>query len=388
MAKKICFVTTVSGTLKSFVIPTASRLHEDLEAEITFICDRDDDFPNHLPGYIRYIPVSMKRGVDLKGIKSLSTLYRIFRKGEYDIVQYSTPNAALYASLAARLAKVPVRLYGQWGIRYVGFEGVKRRIFRLVEKITCLNSTHIRSVSRLNRRFGIEEGLYPESKVKVIGNGGTIGVNLDDYKIENKEVWRSEVRKILEIPANAFVYCFCGRVSADKGSSELFQAFRSLTETHPEAHLMLIGGIEENHGINEDLMTWAQNNKKIHFCGRVKMDLITRYYSAADVLVHPTYREGFGMVIQEAGAMGIPVITTRIPGAGEVMEDGESCLLVSPRNAEMLSQAMIRLMEDPEFVKEMGQSAYDRTVKLYSRPIMLANQMEDYSGLFQQASAK
>ncbi|MDE6218255.1 MAG: glycosyltransferase, partial [Muribaculaceae bacterium] len=314
--------------------------------------------------------------------------YRIFKKGKYDIVQYSTPNAALYASLASRMAEVPVRVYGQWGIRYVGFNGIKRRIFRLLEKITCFNSTHIRSVSRLNRQFGIDEGLYPESKVKVIGNGGTIGVDLNDYKIENKEVWKNEVRNVLKIPADAFVYCFCGRVSADKGSSELIQAFRSLAERHPEAHLMLIGGIERNHGINEDLISWAQNNKNVHFCGRVKMDQITHYYSAADVLVHPTYREGFGMVIQEAGAMGIPVITTRIPGAGEVMEEGVSCLLVSPRNTDMLSQAMLRLIEAPEFVKEMGQSAYDRTSKLYSRPIMLANQMEDYSDLFQQAYAK
>ena len=383
MIKKICFVTTISGTLKSFVIPTARMLNEKLGVDITFICDYDDRFNCILPDYIKYIPISMKRGIDIKGINSIWRLYRIFKENKFDIVQYSTPNAAMYASMAARMAGVPIRLYGQWGIRYVGFEGIRRKLFKAIEKFTCLNSTHIRSVSPLNRQFGIDEGLYEKSKVKVVGNGGTIGVDLNLYDIDNKNNWRRGIRELYGIADTDFVFCFCGRISSDKGSCELLQAFRNLLQSYRNIHLMLIGGEEKNHGIGLDLLEWAHNCKNVHFCGRIDGKEITHYYSAVDALVHPSYREGFGMVIQEAGAMGIPVITTRISGAGEVMVDEESCLLVKPRDTEQLEAAMRRLIQDTELVRILGKNAYKRTKMLYARDTMLANQLKDYVNLLQ-----
>lgn len=385
MLKKICFVTTISGTLKSFVIPTAKMLHEKLGVDITFICDYDDSFNCILPDYIKYIPISMKRGIDIKGIYSIWRLYRIFKENKFDIVQYSTPNAAMYASMAARMAGVPIRLYGQWGIRYVGFKGIRRKLFKVIEKFTCLNSTHVRSVSQLNRQFGINEGLYGKSKVKVVGNGGTIGVDLSLYDINNKNNWRREIRGLYGIADNDFVFCFCGRISSDKGSCELLQAFRNLLQTNQNIHLMLIGGEEMNHGIGLDLLEWTHNCKNVHLCGRIDGKEITHYYSAVDTLVHPSYREGFGMVIQEAGAMGVPVITTRIPGAGEVMVDEESCLLVKPRDVEQLEAAMHRLVQQPDLTHTLGRNAYERTKKLYDRETMLKFQCDDYTNLLQSS---
>ena len=106
-----------------------------------------------------------------------------------------------------------------------------------------------------------------------------------------------------------------------------------------------------------------------------------RYYCAMDVLVHPTYREGFGMVIQEAGALGVPVITTKIPGASEVMEDGVSSVHISPKSTEELAEAMREVRENPEKVKELGIRAYQRTKELYDRTVMLENQRKDYENL-------
>ena len=106
-----------------------------------------------------------------------------------------------------------------------------------------------------------------------------------------------------------------------------------------------------------------------------------KYYSAMDVLVHPTYREGFGMVIQEAGALAVPVITTKIPGASEVMEDGISSVHIAPKSTEELVNAMRELSKNPERVKELGINAYKRTKQLYDRTVMLENQRKDYEKL-------
>ena len=69
--KKICFVTTVSITLKSFVVETAKYLHEKCGYDVTLICDNDEEFASSLPEYIHYIPVPMSRGIDISGFASV-----------------------------------------------------------------------------------------------------------------------------------------------------------------------------------------------------------------------------------------------------------------------------------------------------------------------------
>ena len=137
--KKICIVTTVSGTLKSFVVPTAEHLYKECGYDVTLICANDEEFAKSLPEYIHYIPVPMKRGVSLTALRSIRALRKIFKREKFDLVQYSTPNASMYASIAAKKEKVPLRLYAQWGIRYVGLSGMSRKIFKFIEKATCKN---------------------------------------------------------------------------------------------------------------------------------------------------------------------------------------------------------------------------------------------------------
>ena len=84
------------------------------------------------------------------------------------------------------------------------------------------------------------------------------------------------------------------------------------------------------------------------------------------------------MVLQEAGALGIAMITTKIPGASEVMEDGVSCLLVEPKDVSELECAMKKLITDRAYSQKIGQAAYERTKQYYDRPIMLENLREDY----------
>ena len=135
------------------------------------------------------------------------------------------------------------------------------------------------------------------------------------------------------------------------------------------------------NGIPKELASWANESNSVVMTGLVPNSQMREYYSAMDTLVHPTYREGFGMVIQEAGALALPVITTKVLGASEVMVDGESCLLVSPRSSEELILAMERLYMDKDFLHRMGGAAYERTIRRYSREAMLQAQMEFYASV-------
>lgn len=350
--KKICFVTTVSVTLRLFVLPFAAYLHRQAGYDITFLCDRDEAFAASLPPYIRYIPIAMKRGISLGGIGAMLRMARVFRRERFDLVQYSTPNASLYAALAARLAGVPVRLYCQWGMAYVGFQGFRRSLFKRMEKLVCGLSTWVEPDSAGNLRFGRAEGLYPESKGSVIWNGSASGVNLNKFDISGKVGWRAAIRAQYGLPERAVVFGFVGRITRDKGINELFAAARAVFADCPDAWLLVVGSEELTPEVDMALYRWAQEEPRVIFCGST--DVVEQYLSAMDVYILPSYREGFGMVVVEAEAMGLPVIVTDIPGPTDAMIPNETGLLVKKADADSLAAAMKALAGNPEERQRLG----------------------------------
>ena len=349
--------------------------------DVTLISNMEQGFIERNE-YAKCISLKMERGIVIKDIiPTIWKLYQIFKLEKYDIVQYTTPNAAFYASIASWLARVPVRLYSQWGIRYVGLAGIKRKIFKLVEKITCMLSTDIRGVSPLNRDLAVDEGLCPPDKIKVIGKGGTIGVDLSVCALSKKQDWKAEIRTHFEIPQLAYVYGYVGRINADKGINELITAFRSMLQKDDSIFLMLVGMYDDSNAINSNLYQWARESGRVFFTGNVPSNEVYKYMAAFDVLVHPTYREGFGKVLQEAMGMSLPIITTNIPGPSEVVEEGKSGILVEARNAVALENAMYMLKKSPKLCNQLGSEARKQAELYYDRKIMLENILLDMDSL-------
>ncbi len=351
--KKICIVTTVSLTIRSFILPLLSYYLENTDWDITVICDDDPDLRESLPPEVHYIPVSMKRGIDWHGPAVVFELWQIFRKEKFDLVQYSTPNASFYTSAAAWLAGIPVRLYCQWGIAYVGFRGLKRHIFKSVEKTVCRLSGWIEPDSYGNLNFSHSEGLYPRNKGSVVWNGSAAGVDLTKFDHTKKYIWRSIMREKYGIPDDAFVYCFIGRVTGDKGINELFGAFKIVVENNENTYLLIVGNPEISDSVDRIYNSWAEENPNVLFCGYTNE--VEKYLAASDAYVLPSYREGFGSAVIEAEAMGIPVIVTDIPGPTEAMKKDLTGLVVPMKNTEALEDAMIKLYSDPDLCLRFGE---------------------------------
>lgn len=354
--KRICFATTVPGTIRAFILPLAEYMHENTKWDISFICSDNENFEKSLPEYIHFYPVHMERGISLAGIKAMFQIKKILKKEKFDMVQYSTPNASLYTAMAAKSAKIPIRLYCQWGIAYVGFNGLKREIFKTVEKFVCGLSTYVQPDSKSNLNFARSEGLYSEKKSSVIWNGSACGVSLDKFKIQRKNEYRSYIREKYNIGRNTFVYIFIGRVTRDKGINELLSAFKKLND---DSVLFLIGKNEVDTSVNRELYDWSLENKNIIYTGNV--DDVERYLSASDCYVLPSYREGFGMSVIEAEAMGVPVIVTDIPGPVDAVIDNKTGLLVKKADENSLLDAMkkIRKLNYQEMGKEGHKFASD-----------------------------
>lgn len=341
---KICYVTTISATVKAFILPVLAHLKENTDWELSVICSDDPSLPDLLPEGVRYIPVPMKRGISLSGIGAILKMIQIFRKEKFDLVQYSTPNASLYASLAAWLARVPTRLYCQWGIAYVGFHGLNRKIFKTIEKLVCTLSTWIEPDSFGNLRFSHAEGLYPADKGSVVWNGSASGVNLTKFDISNKALWRKQIREQLGLDDQATVLGFVGRITGDKGVNEMFTAFQKILHSYPQTYLMLVGSMEKAESVNEALYDWAQQESHVLFCGYT--NVVEQYLSAMDIYLLPSYREGFGSVVIEAEAMGLPVIVSDIPGPTDAMVRNETGLVVPVKDADALAEAIETLIVD------------------------------------------
>lgn len=351
---KVCFVTTISLTLKSFVLELAKTMHESGDFEIHFVCDYDADFEKMLPEYIHYKPISMKRGISLDGLKAIREMKKYFKKEKFDIVQYSTPNASCYASIAAKWAGVPCRLYCQWGIAYVGFQGIKRKIFKKIEKMVCNHSTRIEPDSFGNLHFSHAEKLYNEDKSCVIWNGSASGVNLSKFNVTQKSQWRDEIRQKYNIPKDAFVYIFIGRITRDKGINELFKASKSLIGKQQDAYLLLVGSVEKSESVEAELYKWSQEESRVVYCGYTNE--VEKYLAASDLYLLPSYREGFGSAVVEAEAMGVPVIVSDIPGPTDAMIDGKTGLVTPKADAEKLYENMLFMYNNKELCAEYGEN--------------------------------
>lgn len=386
MSYKVCYVTTLPVTLKNFVLKSALHNMAEGDWEVTFICNRTPGFEEELPESIRYIPVTLKRGVSLSGFQSVVELYRIFKKEKFDLVQYSTSNAGCYASLAAKMAGIPIRLYCQWGLDYIYFKGLKRLMFESVERLICKCSTHVQPDSHGNLEISYQEKLYDEKKGSVIGYGSASGVDLERFDCTRREEWRNEIRKKYEIPEETYVFGYVGRLLRDKGLNELFTATKALLKEQRDFKLMLIGGTDIVEGLDKELYSWATTSENVIFTGFTTE--AEKYYAALDCFVLPSYHEGFGTSTIEAEAMGIPVIVSDIPGPREAIAGEKTGIFVKSRDAESLRAAMERLYLDRELGKKFGDAGIRYVRERFEQNTLFEKIYENRKELLRKASSK
>ncbi len=376
---KYAAVTTIENSIKSFMLPALEQMDRE-RYDISLICNMSDEFKQTYQDSYTCHAVDIKRGLHLGAtLKSIRRLYRIFKDQKYDMVEYGTENAALCASIAAKFAGVPVRIYDHWGARFVGYSGFSRFLSKMIERTAAFFSTDVRQVSPKNMELCISEHIYSRRKVAVLGLGGTVGVDFKRFDLSKKQENRAAVIKELELPEDATILGFVGRINADKGINELIEAFQEICSRFDNTYLCIVGAIDDVNPMNPDAYAWAQASDRVIFVGQVQD--VPKYMSAFDMLVHPTYREGFGLVLQEAAALKVAIVTTDIIGPGEFVQDRKTGILVPPRNAQALQCALEELLGDPAQRQAYAENVYAYTKEYFERSVMVARIIEDREAL-------
>jgi glycosyltransferase involved in cell wall biosynthesis len=301
---------------------------------------------------IESLAIPMERDIaPLADLVSLIRLARALFRLRPDIAEFSTPKAGLLGSLAGLICGVPCRVYLLRGLRLETASGLKRWVLRVTERLAAACSHVVLCNSQSLRDQALKLNLAAEHKLRLLGHGTSNGVDVERFA-----PGPTNLRLHLGIPEGAPVIGYVGRLTRDKGVPELIQAFDALLMTIPDATLLLVGWYDKS----EDALTPELRRRIDRHPNIVRTGFVTDtapYYRAMDILVLPTWREGFPNVVLEAAATGIPVITTLVTGSRDAVMPEVTGLLIPPGYPEAITEAVLQLLRDPSRRRQMGAAA-------------------------------
>lgn len=313
--------------------------------------------------------VEMTRKITpVKDLMAIVKLYFYLKKEKPFIVHTHTPKAGMVGMIASRLAGVPHRFHTVAGLPLMETQGFKRKILDLVEKVTYACATKVYPNSFGLQKIIKENKYTHESKLKVIGNGSSNGI---DTSFFNPELFsdndRNTLKESLNITQEDYVFVFVGRLVKDKGINELIHAFNQLSKEAKKVKLLLVGYFENDlDPLEKSTLYIVENNSHVVLVG-YQSD-VRPYFSISNALVFPSYREGFPNVVMQAGAMNLPCIVSDINGCNEIITDNHNGFVIPVKDEEAILQAMRKMLihsfssSKPSFFRNLIASQYEQKV--------------------------
>jgi glycosyltransferase involved in cell wall biosynthesis len=186
----------------------------------------------------------------------------------------------------------------------------------------------------------------------------------------------------LGIEDGDLVLGFVGRLTKHKGIPELIFAFEEILRAEPRCLLLLVGWFDHaEDALDAGMREWIGKHPRIRHTGLVKDT--APYYRAMDLFVLPTHREGFPNVALEAAACGLAVITTETTGARDAVLPGLTGLLIPPRSAKEIRDAVLSLLGDAGRRRKMGEAGRAWVGECYRKERVLGLVVEFYRGLLE-----
>jgi glycosyltransferase involved in cell wall biosynthesis len=300
-------------------------------------------------------PVLMTRNISpLKDFLAIIRLYLLLKKINPDILHTHTSKGGMIGMIAGRLAGIPNCVHSIPGFSAFEMNDIKQKLVLAGERLTFRLAHRLVPNSFSLKDFLAQQRLIAESDMDVIGFGSSNGVDLERFS-RNDAVLKSGqlYREHFGIRGNDKVFAYLGRLSAEKGIRELIEAFLGIKRE--DIHLMLIGSMESNRAqLSGSTVQTINEHNRVHLTGWT--DDVPGYLSASDIMVHPTYHEGFPNALIQAGAMGIPCIATDVRGCRDIIEGMKTGLLAPAGNVEALKEKMELLLNSPDLCKEFSEN--------------------------------
>lgn len=364
--KKIIRTSTIPLSLNVFCRGLLVELSKDYEViavsspgkDLDCIKERED---------VKTYGVEMKRKISpFSDLRAVWHLIKIFRKEKPDLIHSITPKAGLLTLLAGKISGVPVRIHTFTGLLFPTSHGLKRKLFKICDKLTCKFATHIIAEGN-DVRNDLINAKVTKKNIRILGNGSLNGINTEYFKTSGDILQEArEVREHLNANEKTIIFLYVGRLARDKGIGELATAFVRLRRENPDMRLLLVGKSDEDDPIDNDIEKIIFDSKDIYFSDTWEND-IRKYYAASDVFVLPSYREGFPNSLLEAASMKLPSIVTDINGSREIVVHGETGVIVPPKDEDALYLAMREFSIKSSEMNDMGDKARERVKSRYEQ---------------------
>jgi glycosyltransferase involved in cell wall biosynthesis len=322
----------------------------------------------------KLIPIRLRRGSrnPIQELLAIKDLISIYRRERPSIVHHVTIKSVLYGTLAAWIAQVPAVVNAIAGLGHVFVErgwraSVFRRLIILAYRI-ILNKKNMKVIVQNpdDMKTIIDAGIVSPEKIVLIRGAG---VHLDEFFYQPESDG---------IP----VVMMAGRLLSNKGVNDLVEAGRLLRSKNIACRIVLAGlpDGENPKAISEEtLKTWNRNNEIEWWGQRENMPEVLTQSSI--VVLPTTYGEGIPKVLIEAAASGRPIVATDVPGCREIVRHEVNGLLVPPGNVQLLSEALSRLINDPNLRKRMGVNGREIAEKHFSEEKVVTQTLSVYKGL-------
>lgn len=363
--KKIIRVTTVPGSLKTLLKGQLKFMSQYYNVIGVSSSGEELEDVRQNEG-VPTVAIEMTRVISpLRDLGATYRLYKLLKKEKPHIVHTHTPKAGIVGMLAAKLAGVEHRFHTIAGLPLLEATGFKRKLLNTVEKLTYSLSTRVLPNSFGQYDIILEEKFATKDKLEVIGKGSSNGINVNHFSISQvSDQVKQDLKKEHNIKDGDFVFIYVGRLVKDKGVNELIAAFNVFQKTNYNCKLLLVGP-RENHldPLLPETENSIANNKDIISVGWQKD--VRPFMAISNLLVFPTYREGFPNVVMQACAMNLPCIVTDINGCNEIIEHNTNGLIIPTKNVNAVINAMQFFKDKPEEVKRMSDNARVKIVENY-----------------------
>lgn len=366
--KKVLVVVAVSMTVKAFLLPYLKALGEEFDVTVT--CADDPSLSFCLPDGVSFAPIDIRRSIDpMSDLRALFALIRLMRSGSFAMVHSVTPKAGLLAQMAAWWCGVQIRLHMFTGQVWVTKKGLFRQVLKKMDSLIAACATHVLADSRSQMDFLVREDVVKGAKIAVLGEGSISGVNLTRFQPDSSV--RQRVRDSLGFADNDVLALFVGRLNRDKGVLDLVQAFHEVSLRQPRLALLLVGPDEED--LAPELKRLVGNNPRLRLLGPTPNP--EEFMAGADFFCLPSYREGFGSVVIEAAACGLPAIASAIYGLTDAVEDGKSGCLHPVGDVPAIAALLERFSENRSMREAIGAYGRQRAISMFGTETVVATQL-------------
>lgn len=379
---KVLQVAAVDATVKKLLMPLIRYMSSD-GFDIHIACSNGQYVSEILAEGYNVHTMEVKRGISpLSNLKSLWRLYRLMKKERFDIVHVHTPVAAALGRIAAWAARVPVIIYTAHGFYFhERMASWLRRLMIWIEWCLCHFCDLVLTQSNEDAQTAINEHICSNEKVIWIGNG----VNTNQF---GKNTAYEDIRSNLGLSSDDKVIGYVGRIVNEKGVVELITAMKYVIEAVPEAKLVMVGDTldsDRDKNIKVAIRNLlSENNLSSHVIFTGFREDIPAVMNMIDLFVLPSYREGMPRSVLEAMASGKPVVATNIRGSREEVVPDVTGLLVPPGDVKALAGAIIKILENPMRIQQMGAAGEQRARISFDENMVLVRQKKAYDKMIQE----